>query len=86
MIPMALNIRRKFVDVHVYPGSPLAGEAIKRIAGQYEIGKKARGKPPPDRAALRQAQTKPNFDDLEDLLGAQLTRISGKSPLAAAIH
>ncbi|WP_282449609.1 IS66 family transposase [Roseibium sediminicola] len=35
---------------------------------------------------MRQAQAKPIFDELEDWLGTQLTRISGKSPLAAAIR
>ncbi|KZK98589.1 Transposase IS66 family protein [Pseudovibrio sp. Ad14] len=35
---------------------------------------------------LRQAQAKPVFDDLEDWLHAQLSRISGKSALAGAIR
>ncbi len=35
---------------------------------------------------LRQARAAPVFDDLEAWLAQQLTRISGKSPLAAAIR
>ena len=35
---------------------------------------------------LRQAKAKPILDDLEHWLGAQLTRISGKTPLAQAIR
>ncbi|MCK7616161.1 IS66 family transposase [Roseibium sediminicola] len=31
------HIRRKFVDVHASQGSSIAGEAIQRIAGLYEI-------------------------------------------------
>ena len=49
------HIRRKFVDVHASQGSSIASEAIQRIVGLYEIEKKARGKPSPDRVALRQA-------------------------------
>jgi len=80
------HIRRKFVDVHASQGSSIAAEAIQRIAKLYEIEKRVRGKPPPERTALRQAYAKPIFNDLEDWLGSQLTRISGKSPLAAAIR
>ena len=35
---------------------------------------------------IRQRKSKPIFDDLEAWLHAQLTRISGKSPLAGAIR
>ncbi|MCP4082912.1 MAG: IS66 family transposase, partial [Planctomycetaceae bacterium] len=36
--------------------------------------------------AIRQEKAKPIFDDLEQWLHAQLTKISGKSPLARAIR
>ena len=42
--------------------------------------------PPDKRVKLRQARAAPVFDDLELWLAMQLTRISGKSPLAAAIR
>ena len=45
-----------------------------------------RGKPAEARVALRQARSKPIFDDLEAWLQAQLPKISGKSPLAQAIR
>jgi transposase len=38
------------------------------------------------RMALRQDNSKPIFNDLEDWLHAQLPKISGKSPLAQAIR
>ena len=66
--------------------SPIAEEAIHRIAQLYIVEKEARGLPPDRRAELRQAQAAPVFDDLEVWLALQLTRISGKSPLAAAIR
>ena len=80
------HIRRKFVDVHKSQASAIAEEAIKRIADLYGIEKEVRGQPPDERARIRQRKSKPVFDDLEAWLHAQLTRISGKSPLAEAIR
>lgn len=80
------HVRRKFVDVFASQGSAIAEEAIRRIAELYAVEKEARGKPPDERVALRQAKSKPIFDDLEEWLHAQLPRISGKSPLAQAIR
>ena len=80
------HVRRKFVDVHKAQGSAIADEAIKRIAQLYAVEKEARGSLPDRRVELRQAHAAPVFDDLERWLAMQLTRISGKSPLAAAIR
>ena len=80
------HVRRKFVDIHRSQGSPIAEEAIGRIAQLYAVEKEARGSPPDVRAALRKAHAAPVFDDLEAWLAMQLTTISGKSPLAAAIR
>jgi transposase len=80
------HVRRKFVDIHKSQGSAIAEEAIKRIARLYGIEKEVRGQLPDDRWKARQSQSKPQFDDLEIWLHAQLTRISGKSPLAVAIR
>jgi transposase len=80
------HIRRKFVDVHKSQGSAIAEEAIQRIANLYGIEKEVRGRPPDERVKFRQRKSKPIFDDLEAWLHAQLTRISGKSPLAGAIR
>ena len=80
------HIRRKFVDVFAAQGSAIAEEAIKRIAQLYGVEKQARGQSPEARAALRQENAKPIFDDLEEWLRDQLPKISGKSPLAKAIR
>ncbi|NKB59018.1 MAG: IS66 family transposase [Alphaproteobacteria bacterium] len=80
------HIRRKFVDIHKAQGSAIAEEAIKRIATLYGVEKEVRGQSPDQRVKIRQRQSKPIFDDLESWLHAQLTRISGKSPLAGAIR
>jgi transposase len=80
------HIRRKFVDVQQSQGSAIAEEAIRRIAELYAVEKEARGSPPDERVRLRQAKAKPILDDLDTWLGVQLTRISGKTPLAQAIR
>ncbi len=82
---MAL-IRCKLVDIHKSQGSAIAEGAIKRIAQLYGVEKAVRGQPPDERVKARQRKSKPIFDDLEAWLHAQLTRISGKSPLAGAIR
>ncbi len=80
------HIRRKFVDVQQSQGSAIAEEAIRRIAELYAVEKEARGLPPDERARLRQAKAKQVLNDLDTWLGVQLTRISGKTPLANAIR
>ena len=80
------HVRRKFVDVHRAQASPIAEEAIQRIAKLYAVEKAARGSPPDRRVDLRQTIAATIFVDLEAWLAQQLTRISGKSPLAAAIR
>ena len=80
------HVRRKFVDIFKSQNLDVAEEAIKRIALLYKVEKDARGMPPEERAAVRQKEGKPVFDDLEAWLEAQLHRISGKSELAKAIR
>jgi transposase len=81
-----VHIRREFVKVFESYQLPVAGEAIERIAKLYEIEKRARFKTPQERVALRQEYAKPIFDDLEVWLRAQLSKLSGKTPLAKAIR
>ena len=80
------HVRRKFVDAQRAQGSPIAEEAIRRIAALYAVEKHARGSPPDRRAEIRQARARPIFDDLQAWLGAQLSTRSRKSPLAGAIR
>jgi hypothetical protein len=81
-----VHVRRKFFDEAERTGSPIAHEAVKRIAKLYAIEKEIKGKSPEERAAMRQAQSKPIFDELELWLQAQLRKISGKTKLAEAIR
>lgn len=80
------HVRRKFVDAHRSQASPIAEEAIRRIAQLDAITAEARGSPPERRAAIRQARAKLIFETLETWLAAQLPAISGRSPLATAIR
>jgi len=80
------HIRRKFFDVHATQGSDIAAQALERIALLYQVEKEIRSQPPDKRKQIRQEKARPVFDDLELWLTAQLPRISGKTPLAAAIR
>jgi transposase len=80
------HVRRKFVDVQQSQGSAIAEETIMRIAQLYAVEKVARASSPEERVRLRQLNAKPVLDDLEPWLARQLTRISGKTPLAEAIR
>ena len=80
------HCRRPFFDLHASTGSPLALEALQRIAALYAIEATIRGQSPEARLAVRQAQSAPLFSDLRTWLEATLSQISGKSALAVAIR
>jgi len=80
------HVRRKFHDVHVANGSPIAREALERIGALYGVEADIRGRPPDERRRVRQARAGPLIDDLQAWLDATLPKLSGKSDLAAAIR
>jgi transposase len=51
------HVRRKFFDVHAATGSPIAKEALDRIAQLYAIEKTINGAPPERRQQRRQLQS-----------------------------
>ncbi|MDO5703575.1 MAG: transposase [Paracoccus sp. (in: a-proteobacteria)] len=59
------HVRRKFVGIFRSQASPIAEEAIARIAQLYGVEKQARRSPPDVRVELRKAHAAPVFDDLE---------------------
>ncbi len=79
------HVRRKFYDVHVASGSPLAREALERIAALYVIESDIRGAPPGERKAVRESRAGPLIDALHAWLTASLSTLSKKSELAGAI-
>ena len=80
------HVRRKFWDVHEATKSPLAREALDRIAALYRIEDTIRGRPPDQRLAVREEHSKPLMTALHDWLEATAARISGRSDLAKAIR
>jgi transposase len=80
------HVRRKFFDIHAATASPIAGEAIRQIASLYGVESEARGLPPDQRRAIRQAKSKPLMDTLHAWLEQQLARIPKGGDLAVAIR
>jgi len=80
------HVRRKFYDLQVAHASPLAAEALKRIAELYAIDADIRGRPPEERLQARSSRARPLLDSLHEWLQATLAMVSKKSEVAAAIR
>jgi transposase len=80
------HVRRKFHDLVEAHQSPIATEALQRIAELYQIEKEIRGRPPDERRQVRQDKTRPLLETLETWFRASLSRLSRKSDVSAAIH
>jgi transposase len=80
------HVRRKFYDIAQATSSPIATEAIHRIAALYAIETEIRGRPPDERRAARQARASPLLEDLRIWLQATLSKLSSKGQLALAIR
>lgn len=78
------HARRKFFEIHQAQGSPIATEALKRIAALYAIEAELRGKPPDVRQQGR-ARAKPILDAFHVWLLDTRRQLSQKSGLANAI-
>lgn len=57
------HMRRKFFDLHAANQSPIAAEALRRIAELYAIEQQGRNYATTARYELRQQQAKPKLDD-----------------------
>jgi hypothetical protein len=79
-------VRRKFYDLTLSKTSPLAQEALTRIAALYAIEAEIRGRPSTERAAERQSRAGPHLEALHAWLAQTLTQMSKKSELANAIR
>jgi transposase len=80
------HARRKFFDFHHATGSPIAAEALRRIAELYQIEARIRGRLPDQRARTRQAESRPLVEAMKTWLKGELARVSAKSALADAIR
>ena len=80
------HARRKFYDIHVANPSPLAAEALRRIAAFYEVEADIRGQSAEQRREERQQRSRPLVAALHAWLMEQLGRLSGRSALAQAVR
>jgi transposase len=84
--PCMAHIRRKFFDLMEAHQSPVATEAVERIALLYAIEKEIRGRSPDQRRRVRNARARPLVESMHLWLKASLATLSRKSDTAAAIH
>lgn len=80
------HVRRKFHDLYEAHASPIAKEALERIAALYGIEKEIRGRPPDERRQIRNARARPLLDSLQVWMKASLSKLSKKSDVTMAIH
>lgn len=80
------HLRRRFFDLAEDGLTPIASEALVRIAELYAIEKTIRGRGAEERRAARQERSMPLVLALKDWFEQQLTRVSTKAPVAEHIR
>ncbi len=80
------HARRKFYEFHQATGSPIAAEALRRIAELYAVEKRIRGQPAEARRRARQAESRPLIEAMKPWLEDQLRRVPPRGGLAGAIR
>jgi transposase len=80
------HVRRKFYDLQVAHKSPVAMEALERIAALYVIEKEIHGRAPEERGEIRNARSRPLLGSLKQWLEETLGKLSRKSDTAAAVR
>lgn len=79
------HVRRKFYDLEQAHHSPVAQEALKRIAELYGIESEIRGRPPSERREVRQARARPRLESMRQWLESCPPKLSRKSETTAAV-
>jgi transposase len=79
------HVRRKLFDIQQANASPLASQALERIAQLYAVESEIRGRPPDERKQVRQARSRPLIAALHEWMRITLAKVSRKSDIAAAI-
>src|SRR5215813_12028031 len=80
------HVRRKFHDLYEAHASPIAKEALERIAALYGIEKEIRGRPPDERRQIRNARARPLLESMRAWFKEALSKLSKKSEVTVAIH
>lgn len=80
------HARRKFYEVHQATGSPVAAEALRRIAELYAVEASIRGQPAMTRQGVRRVRSLPLVEAMKTWLERELNRIPPRGGLADAIR
>jgi transposase len=80
------HARRKFHEFHQATGSPIAAEALRRIAEFYAVEKRIRGQPAEARQQVRDVETRPRIAAIKVWLETELRRVPNRGGLAEAIR
>jgi len=80
------HVRRKFYDLQQAHASPVASEALQRIAALYGIEKEIRGRPSDERREVRNQRARPLLESLRQWFETTLLKLSRKSDTTAAIR
>lgn len=83
------HVRRNFFELHdpkAAASTPIAGEALRRIAELYLIERDIGGLDAARRRQIRQQRSKPVIDAFKPWLEANLAKVSGGSSLATALR
>ena len=80
------HTRRKFYEVHQATGSPIAAQALSRIAELYAVDDAIRGTSAEERRRTRNTQSRPLIDAMKPWLELEISRIPPSSGLAEAIR
>jgi len=84
--PCMAHIRRKFFELMEAHQSPIATEAVERIAALYRIEKEIRGRPAEERRNVRNTRARPLLDSMRAWLQASLRQLATKSETASAVR
>jgi transposase len=80
------HVRRKFYDLHEAHKSPVAREALERIAALYAIEDQIRGRSAEERRQVRNERSRPLLESMKQWMGETLGKLSKKSDTTRAIH
>jgi hypothetical protein len=80
------HARRKFYDLHEATGSPIAAEALRRIAELYAIERSIQGCTADARRHVRNTSARPLIEMMKPWLEIELGRVPPAGPLAEAIR
>ena len=80
------HVRRKFYELHEATGSPIAAEALRRIASLYAIEEGISGQPARRRRIVRSKETRPLVAAMKLWFDQELGRIPPSGTLAEAIR